>query len=159
MAEIQLTQNKFAIVDNEDFEWLNKWNWVAMKNHSGNWYAIGYINGQHQLMHRFILGLPPKREDERDVDHKNVNSLDNRRHNIRICDRTQNNGNRRKRKNCSSKFKGVYFRKNQQDWRSRITINGETIHLGCFDSELNAAKVYDDAAKEYFGDFARVNIN
>jgi hypothetical protein len=108
-------------------------------------------------MHRLILGLGPKGPP---VDHRNGNGLDNRRENIRIATVAQNRQNSRKtRSNTSSQYKGVYWNETHQSWRTHIHTAEQHIYLGCFakDAEIEAAKAYDLAARELFGDFAHLN--
>lgn len=160
MKQIPLTQGKFAIVDDEDYEWLNQWKWYARK-HRNTFYAIRNTNQQsserkHVRMHRLILGL--RKGDGKTSDHKNGNGLDNRRKNLRICTKSQNSQNRLPLKNTSSKFKGVYWDKKGKIWRAGIQKNSKRIYLGCFKSEIEAAKAYDRKAKELFGEFALCNL-
>jgi len=106
------------------------------------------------FMHREIMRTPKGM----DTDHVNTDQLDNRRCNLRICTRSQNNMNRMKRKKTSSKMKGVRYRKDTGKWQTSIKRNGVQITLGCFHSEIVAGKIYDIAAKRYFGEFARTNF-
>jgi hypothetical protein len=92
------------------------------------------------------------------VDHRNCDSLDNRKANLRFASHTENGQNRRKRKNATSRFLGVWWDKSKGLWESRIVYNKKRIFLGYFDSEIEAAKAYDEAAKKYFGEFARLNF-
>ncbi len=92
-----------------------------------------------------------------DVDHINGNRLDNRKCNLRLATRSQNLQNSRKRTGCSSRFKGVNWLGQNKRWRARIKVFGKEIALGCFISELEAAEAYNKAAKEHFGDFAKLN--
>ena len=109
-------------------------------------------------MHRYLLGLTdPKIQ----ADHKNLNGLDNRLENLRVATPRQNNINREKLNNCSSKYKGVNVEK--YGFRVRIRIMNENniskrLHLGYFQDEIEAAKVYDEAAKKYHGEFAILNF-
>jgi hypothetical protein len=105
-------------------------------------------------MHREIMN--PK--DSRFVDHKNCDSLDNRKSNLRLATRAENNCNRRKIKNTTSRFIGVNFYKPTSNWDCRITYQGKRIRLGKFDNEIDAAMAYDAAAKKYHGEFARLNF-
>ncbi len=144
---IPLTQGKFAIVDDEDYDWLMQWNWYykvyAARSKSKSHSAI--------LMHRLIL--PGKM-----IDHKNGNELDNRKCNLRECTRAENSYNQKGQKNSTSKYKGVHWIKKRGIWHACI-INGlSTTFLGSFRNEEDAAKAYNEAAIKYFGEFARLNI-
>ena len=161
--EIPLTQGYVAIVDDEDYEWLAARSWHIQKSQrrkdgSMRLYAAGYelVDGRTKVpsMHRVILGAPRGLM----VDHKNGNGLDNRRENLRIATGSQNNANAPKRANCSSRFKGVSWFKNLQRWNAKIKINGRLKHLGYFTDEREAARAYDAAALEHFGEFARLNF-
>lgn len=158
MKKIPLTKGKFAIVDDEDYEWLNKYKWQADK--IGNtYYAVRVVSqrGDRQkiYMHRCIMGAIRGQE----IDHRNGNGLDNKKNNLRFCTRKQNLQNQ-KPHNGSSKYKGVSWFKWEAGgkWRAKIQINYKTIHLGLFNDETDAAKAYDEKAKEIFGEFARPNF-
>ena len=102
-------------------------------------------------MHRLLL-------PETEVDHKSGDGLDNRRSNLRSATRSQNQANKFKKENTSSRFKGVYQRRNYRRFRAHIRVHGEEIHVGDFDSEIEAARAYDAAARKYHGEFARLNF-
>jgi len=159
VKHIKLTQGKFAIVDDEDFWWVNKDKWYVRRV-SNNWYAArnDYLNGKPKMihMHRFIMNCP----DDKEIDHGNHDGLDNQKHNLRICTASQNSANRQIQKgNKSSKFKGVSWHEQNINWRAYIKVNGKHIHLGYFDIEEAAAKAYDRAAIKYFGEFAKLNFS
>lgn len=155
---ISLTQGQYAIVDDEDFKELNKHRWCTYYNKNRDTYIAKRnskkVNGKQKsiLMAREIIGA--KKGEY--VDHKNHDTLDNRKCNLRICTHQQNDMNRLPDKNTSSKYKGVTWERKR--WRVRITINGELIHLGCFHDEISAAKAYDKKAREAFGKFAYLNF-
>jgi len=159
MQEIELTQNKYAIIDDEDFERVNQFKWYA--NYSnGYWRAVRHIKKDtgkraSQLMHRFIMNT----SKGMDTDHKNHNGLDNRKSNLRICTHAENMMNQlpRKRK-ITSEYKGVYWDRECKKWRTRIIPNNKHLHLGYFVNEITAAKMYDRKAKELFGEFACLNF-
>ena len=160
MKTIPLTKGKFAIVDDEDFDRINKHKWYAHKSRN-NFYAereVRLPGGVRRTikMHREILGL--EYGDKRQCDHKNQNSLDNRRGNLRICTTAQNQQNQKPTINCSSIFKGVSFTKENGKYRALIQVNGRPKHLGYFVSEIEAALAYDVAAKRYYGEYASVNF-
>lgn len=158
MKLIPLTQNKFAQVDDEDYDYLNQFKWYAFKvKHT--FYAIRAIRlltgKQKQIfMHRVIMNTP----DDMEVDHKDHNGCNNQKDNIRNCTHFQNIGNKKKGINCSSKYKGVTWCKNDKCWQASIQIDGKSIYLGRFKIEIEAALAYNKAAKFYFGDFANPNI-
>jgi hypothetical protein len=147
---ITLTQGREAIVDDDMFEYLNQWKWYY-----ANGYAIRHLLGQHRIqlrMHRIILNTP----DGMETDHINLNRLDNRRCNLRICTKSQNRKNYSKRSDNTSGFKGVT--KNNRNWRAHINKDGESINLGTFKTKEMATRAYDEAARKYHGEFARVNF-
>ncbi len=153
MKRISLTQGKFAIVDDEDFEKLSKYRWYAYK--VGNTFYAGRNfnkrpNQRRISMHRFIMKTP----DGMDTDHRNMNGLNNQKHNLRICTKTQNNQHRKPDKNSSSKYKGVCWQRNSKKWQAHC----KRIYLGLFSNEIEAAKVYDKAAQRLYGEFAYLNF-
>lgn len=154
---LKLTQEKFAIVDFEDYEIVNQYNWHAVKCNT-KWYAVAWINKMNMKLHRFILKLPKAKNNlELIVDHKNGNGLDNRKCNLRICNHQQNIMHMEKQKNKSSQFKGVSWHKIRKKFVARIRINGKLKYLGQFENENQAAFVYNNMAEKYFGEFAVLN--
>jgi hypothetical protein len=107
-------------------------------------------------IHREIMNAP----DGLLVDHKNGDGLDNRRSNLRLATHSQNQCNKLKIKTkVTSQYVGVHFDKRRSQWATSIRNNGKTIWLGRFDSEIDAAKAYDQAAKKHHGEFARLNFS
>ena len=147
MKEIKLTDNFVALVDDEDYEFLSRFNWSAHYK-GGKWYADLSIS-----MHRFILNL---HKADGHVDHINGNTLDNRRSNLRTVTRSQNQMNAKRREDNTSGYKGVSRHNNK--WMARISINGKRFFLGHFDTPIEAAKAYDTVAKEYCKEFAQLNF-
>jgi hypothetical protein len=158
MKVIKLTQGKEALVDDEDFEELNQYDWFASKTRTGNFYARRHLKGSRQAnsklisMHRQIL------PGHAQIDHEDGNGLNNQRSNLRPATGTQNNANKGKVKGRTSKFKGVYWYKSRGRWRTGITVHEKFIHLGYFTDETEAALAYNKAAVQHFGEFAKVNL-
>jgi hypothetical protein len=149
MKTILLTQGKQALVDDDDFEKVNKYNWCLSKyNHAS--YALRHDGKKRMLMHRLIMDCP----EGKDIDHINGNGLDNRKCNLRICSRSENMMNSGLYETNTSGFRGVHWDKQQMKWRARIHKDGKKINLGRFDSKEEAARVRDAKVKELFGDFA-----
>ena len=160
MRNILLTQGKFALVDDEDYEYLNQWKWSAAKDH-GAFYAVRSITnnspGQPRQrsvrMHRLILDA--KRGQI--VDHKDRNGLNNQRENLRFCTTTENSWNQSKQKRGRATLKGAFFcsERKGHKWRTAIKLNGRAITSSYFSSEEEAHIAYCFLAIEYFGEFAR----
>lgn len=153
MKRIALSQGKYAKVDDADFGFLSQWNWVYAENTRGYGYAVGWVDKRNQRMHRFLLSAP----NGLDVDHKNGDGLDNRRENIRICTRRQNQMNRKVQSISTSGIKGVFYAPKasaKNPWRAVIRINGKKTHLGLFPSKEEAGNAYAQATAKYHGEFA-----
>ena len=163
MKKIKLTQNEFALVDNNVYEKLNRYKWCVHKRR-GIFYAsrgvtttkYAGIKGIH--MHRVIMGvIDPKLF----VDHINGDGLDNRKKNLRICTNAENARNAKAKTRNRSGYKGVSLHRINKDgmqtWRSRICMDGKDISLGVYRSKREAARAYNTAAIKMFGRFAKVN--
>lgn len=156
---IPLTQEKIAIVDAADFEWLSNWNWRVQWNKRGRCFYVvrsEYIGDQRTAnvyMHRQILGCVGKEQ----ADHRNRNALDNRRENLRRCDNSQNNMNRSKSPRNTTGFRGVTCEKNGK-FSAYIQKENKHYNLGRFGSAKEAAQAYDAAAKKFHGEFANLNF-
>ena len=157
--EIFLGEGFYTIVDLSDYYLFNNFRWSAKRDRR-NIYAVRFLNEPLKQativsLHRIILNSPPNLL----VDHKNGHTLDNRRENLRLATRSQNVHNKCKTQSeTSSKFIGVSFEKRRGRWDVRIRHEGKQIWIGTFDNEIDAAKAYDEAAKKYHGEFARLNF-
>ncbi|SRR6266478_1769386 len=151
---IPLTQGLNAIVDTKDFDWLNQWNWSAFFL-DGNYRVVRRKNGKLVYMYREILGCQKKTEEG---DHWNHDTLDNRRENLRRATRVENCHNRRKQRNNTSGYIGVYWHQGASKWLAQIVENGKWIYIGIFADLVEAAHAYDQAAKKYHGEFAYLNF-
>lgn len=152
--EITLTKGLVALVDDDNLDWLNQWNWSvsqgyavrgAFTSEKRSGYGIG--------MHRVVAGAAPSEV----VDHIDRNPLNNQRANLRICSQRDNSRNRKGWLTGKSKFKGVVFDKERGIWVAHICVNRRTVFLGRFEREADAANQYDAAALHAFRDFAHCN--
>jgi hypothetical protein len=151
--EIILTQGKVALVDDEDYDYLNQWKWhILSKRYAG---TNMKINGKSKsiYLHRFIM----KVSKDMQVDHIDNDKLNNVKTNLRICTHTQNMINRPVRSNSKSGFKGVIFYDKLKKYIARIKFNKEIKYLGSFNDPIDAARAYNAAALKYHGEFAHIN--
>lgn len=155
MKTIQLDKGMCALVDDADLEFLSQFHWFAWK--CGNYYYAStttWVNGKAkgQLMHRLLCNNPTCM-----VDHKNGQTLDNRRSNLRPCSGSSNIANSVVRKSNTSGFKGVS--RAGKKWRAYVggKKGGTYKFLGMFDNPTDAAKAYDSAAISTYGEFAKTN--
>jgi hypothetical protein len=141
MKKIELTKGKFAIVDDEDFEWLNQWKW-QYDSHGYATRKLWIIGGKGKTekiyLHRLIMDNPTNKE----VDHINRNKLDCRKSNLRLVTHSQNLLNRPANSNNTSGYKGVFFDKSRNKWKAMIKINYRSIFLGRFNTAKEASNAY-----------------
>lgn len=158
-CRIPLGDDLFALVDDDDFAWLSEYSWSATqedpKRNTRYAHTICRIDGKRVqvLMHRLIAGA--KRGQL--VDHWNGEGLDNQRRNLRKCTHTENMRNRRVSRTNKLGLKGVYADRGR--FRAIIMIRKRQLNLGGFDNPSYAARAYDRAATEHFGEFARLNFS
>lgn len=146
MKKIKLTQNKYALVDNEDFEFIS--NSVKRWRFNGN-----YVVGGWPLvsMHRLVMNAKKGQQ----VDHINRNKLDNRKENLRFCTHSQNQMNSKPRRDIP---KGIHWRDSRKAWIVRIGLNGKLQWVGYFKELVKAKTAYYNAVKKYHGEYARTQI-
>jgi len=162
VKEIKLTQGKVALVDDLDFDLVAPFTWCAAQEKEGYFTAVTRIpikNGKQRQktikMHRLLMDA--YLYDGLIIDHINGNPLDNQRCNLRICTKAQNVMNSKIPKRNASGFKGVSFCSRMKKWKTGIMVNSKSIHLGYFNDKMQAAQAYNEAAKKYFGEFAKLN--
>jgi hypothetical protein len=141
-------QNKIILIDSDYLYLLNKYKWYINSK-----YIVAQYKNKRLLIHRIIMNAPKNKM----IDHINGNTLDNRKCNLRICNRSQNFRNRTKQKNNTSGYKGVSFHKRLNKWQAQITTNKNKKCLGYFDTPELAFFAYCKANKKYHGEFGRVN--
>lgn len=164
MKKIEIEQKGktyYTLVDDEDYDVFNSYTWYINAKgavYCGDKSIRKYGSG---LLHRLVLGLT---SDNLDVDHKDGNKLNNQKENLRTCTRTQNQQNRGKTRASTTGYKGVTVYKGRFDdpskykFVSSVKVNGKRLHLGYFDSPIDAAHAYDIAAIQHYGEFAKLNF-
>lgn len=156
MKKIKLTRNLFAIVDDDDYEYLSKYKWYALKNQYSYYAArkgksVNYSIPKTIFMSHVVMKVPK----DYVIRHINENTLDCRKQNLRINTHHQSLLGRKLNKNNSTGYKGVTLEKGK--FRSRIVYNGRPIQLGYFEEAIDAAIAYNEKARELFGRFAKLN--
>jgi hypothetical protein len=157
MKKIPLTQGKFALVDDGDFEFLNEFNWKLVSDGyaARNERIAGKIKTIY--IHRIVNKTPKGMQ----TDHINGDRLDCQKPNLRNCTNSQNQMNSPKKltKRSTSKYKGVCKAWKRELWRVQVnTEKNKTQHIGYYKTEIEAARAYDEAAGRYFGEFAWTNF-
>jgi hypothetical protein len=137
----------YATVDLAD-AWVADYLWTNHHN-----YAEGVVKTQRMGMQRLIMN-PPKGMQ---VDHINLDTLDNRRANLRVCTQVNNSRNSGKHKNNTTGYKGV-IKLYDGKYAAKLGYKGKKLHLGTFEDPIEAAKAYDRKALELHGEFALLNF-
>ena len=151
-AEIVLETGDHALIDIEDVEKCKKYYWYL--NDQG--YVLAYLRGSHASeikyirLHRYIMGI----DDEREVDHKFGDPLDNRKINLRVCNLKENKRNKRA---ISGNYPGVYYSTTKNKWIARIWMDNNAICLGSFNTEQEATEARIVAEDKYYGEFGYYN--
>ncbi len=150
MRRIPLTQGKVALVDDEDYEYLNQWKWWYLRVG----YAATRINNEYTYMHRFLISTPKNFY----TDHKNMNKLDNRKSNLRIVNNSLNNFHKGAQSNNTSGIPGVAWDKANNKWIAQIMINRKNKKIGRYILKEDAIKARKESELKYFGEFAGGSI-
>lgn len=144
--------NKQFIVDPWKFEEVRRHKWHLSSDGKT---IMARIDGESVTIGRFLLGIiNPKKV----ADHFDRSIYNNLMINLREVTYSQNNCNRSIKRNATSKFRGVFERKDRGYYRANININGKTIDLGKFSREEDAARAFDKAALKYHGEWAQLNF-
>lgn len=153
MPIVQLVDGTLVQVDEEDVDLIQVYRWRAY-NTNGKSYVMRSIRGGVVYLHRQLLGL--QRGDRLRVDHRNGDTLDNRRDNLRFATAAQNSANSQRYANNTTGAKGVSLFKRTGRFRAEITSHGKYHHLGYFETIEQAKAAYEAAASQLNGEFARV---
>lgn len=153
MQKIKLTQNQFALVDDQDFKSINSFKWYANRQR-GIYYALRKGEERSIIkMHQQIMGKYP--EGRPIIDHIDSDGLNNQRNNLRFATYQENGMNRRLGKNNKSGFKGVSWNKRANKWQVITKLNGNSINLGEFKEIKDAINAYQKFIGINHGEFAR----
>jgi hypothetical protein len=153
LAESKAYGNKEVVIDIEDYDKIKDYRWRPHWDFDDVFYI--WSTSKPIILHRVIMGITDKNIF---VDHKNHNSLDNRKQNLRICTINENNANRKASKRNTSGYKGIYWDKRDKRWNARVEMNHKKICLGSSKNKDEAAKIYNNNIKKYHGEFAYFNI-
>lgn len=139
------------LFDEADLPLVSPYSWHV--NDRGYVVSGARVNGKALRMHRFLTSAPEGTE----VDHINRNKSDNRRSNLRLATKDQNQWNRPRMKTNSSGYIGVYLHKDTGKWAAILSIGNRNRHLGLFFTPEEAASARDAAVLSHRGEFATLN--
>lgn len=148
---LPMNNGQSVVIDADDLALVSGYKWRVYEFGRGLWYAQSYRSGKTLYMHRMLMAAEPGQK----VDHRDGDGLNNRRANLRIASHGQNMANTRLiRSNNKTGFKGITYRAETGRWIGQIAGT----YLGTFGSAEDAARAYDAAAIEMFGEFAQINF-
>lgn len=159
MQEVKLLNSElFASIDDADFNKITQHQWtVSIRKGKiiGVYYGKRLHGKYHKIaLHRYILDIT---DPQVFIDHIDGNPLNNQKKNLRVCTNAENCRNTKISKANTSGYKGVRWHKRDKVFEARIGFNKKLYHLGRFKDPKEAAKAYDNKAKELFGEFAKSN--
>lgn len=159
MQQMMLHSGECILLDSEDYQKITKWKWQLS--------PTGYVarstcyktKRKRIYLHRVLTNCPA----DKVVDHINKNKLDNRKCNLRICSQRENTVANNGWTNAQIPYKGVTYmsssgKKILTKFRARIYANHKEINLGVYNSAVEAAQAYDQAAKIIHGEYAKLNF-
>jgi len=143
--------NMHTLIDIEDINKISEYKCFIAKAYKDIFYAMVTQNNKNVAIHTLLTG-------QKWVDHKNRNSLDNRKENLRPCTQIENLRNRSVSKNKIGGYKYVYWKSNNKKWEVSFVLEGKYTYIGLFDDELEAAKVADQYILKNHGNFSVLNF-
>ena len=160
MAYVTLANGDEVVIDVADVPLVSREAWKLFTGRNDKKYAHAsgrqYGHKGYILLHRLLMGVVDAGR-EVEVDHKNGNGVDCRRDNMRLCTHQQNMWNRSQPR-TKSPYRGVSWNKRRRQWRAMIRISGRSITIGSFDDPADAARAYDEKARQLCGEFAVTNF-
>lgn len=153
-VKIPLTQGHYALIDKEDLSELSKYKFHIDKGYVS---TSKWIKEEKRVKHFRIHNILMAPSQGLEVDHINGDPLDNRKENLRIVTHSQNMMNSKISKNNTSGYKGVSFNIARNKWQVHIMDNKKEKCVGYFNNKIEAAKVYNQEALKYYGEFAKLN--
>lgn len=154
ICKIQLYDNDSnriaeTIIDASDYDLVKDKKWYLKKGSSGS-YVVSGARKKYIRLQRFITNA----KDGQEVDHRDHDILMNRRYNLRVCTKAQNQHNSLRRKDNTSGVKGVYFCNTTKRWKVEINKDKVVYRFGAFKSFAKAEDAAIEARKELHGNFA-----
>lgn len=148
MKIINLTKGYFTIVDDEDFEYLSKFTWLAnVQKKAGKIYAQAYVDGKHVYMHKMLIPGPHI------VDHRDRDGLNNQKHNLRRCSKSQNSVNSKLSSTNTSGLRGAFWHEGAQKWMAQVHVDGRSVYLGLHATKELAHEAYRSYMLQKHGEF------
>jgi hypothetical protein len=156
VGDVPLSNGLYALVDPDDFERVMQHVWNARQApDSDRWYVTAPIDGKRVKLHQFVM----QAGNGELYDHISRDGLDNRKHNLRLATHSQNAMNRKLDRRNTSGYKGVSRNNQLNRWQAAIGLSGRKVkRIGFYDTAEEAARAYDEKARELFGEFARLNF-
>ncbi len=160
MKKIHIKDDIYALVDDEDFERVNAYEWClndkgyAIANYPCGYLPNGWTKYALMRMHRFVMNL---QKGDPQLDHKDLDKLNNQKSNLRFATQGENARNKPRRSSSKSQYKGVGFHTHSGLWRATLCVNGKTYSTYHRD-KIDAALSYNEMAIKHHGEFARINV-
>jgi len=152
MKEIPLKHGMIAKISDGKYNQAIQHTWRAVWI-KDRWYVRR--GSDNMFLHRFVMGVT---DPKILVDHRDGDGLNNQDDNLRVATQSQNMANQGKHKNNTIGYKGVVWDKRDKKFRAQISVQGKRLKIGYFEDPIDAARAYDEAARKYYGRFARTNF-